>query len=104
MPTNLGRAVRLADDQKMIDAVQKFFASSATLTFGSQTMTPAEIVAVFQKRIQTAKAVVDADAVRTAAVKVDRDERATTRKSSTRFADSSWRLSPSRRTRLPRSD
>lgn len=80
MPTNLGRAARLANDQKVIEGIQKFFASSATLTFGSQTMAPADIVAIFQKRIQTGKAVVDADAARTAAVKVDRDERAKTTK------------------------
>jgi hypothetical protein len=80
MPTKLGRAVRLADDQKMIDGIQKFLASNATLTFGSQIMAPVDIVAVFQKRIQTAKAALDADAVRLAAVKADRDERATTAK------------------------
>jgi hypothetical protein len=85
MPTKLGRAVRLADDQKMIDGIQKFLASNATLTFGSQTMTPAAIVAVFQHRIQTAKAALDADAVRVAAVKVDRDERATTAKAVNAF-------------------
>jgi hypothetical protein len=76
----LKRADRLADDQKMIDGTQKFFAQNATLTFGSQTMTPAAIAAVFQHRIRTGKAVVDADAIRAAAVKADRDERATTMK------------------------
>ena len=80
MPTNLKRADRLAEDQKMIDGTQKLFAQSATLTFGSQTLTPAEIVAVFQNRIRTGKAAVDADAVRAAAVKADRDERAQTTK------------------------
>jgi hypothetical protein len=80
MPTTLKRADRLAADQQLIDGTQKFLAQNATLTFGSQTMTPADIVAVFQKRIQTGKAVVDAEATRSAAVKADRDERAQTTK------------------------
>ena len=85
MATTLKRADRLAADQQMIDGTQKFLAQNATLTFGSQTMTPAAIVAVFQHRIQTAKAALDADAVRVAAVKVDRDERATTAKAVNAF-------------------
>jgi hypothetical protein len=80
MPTTQKRADRLADDQKVIDGIQKFFAQNATLTFGSQIMTPAAVIAVFQNRIRTGKAVVDADAARTAAVKADRDERAQTTK------------------------
>jgi hypothetical protein len=80
IPTTLRRADRLAQDQKTIDGIQRFFALNATLTFGSRTMAPADIVAVFQNRIRTGTAVVQAEAARAAAVKADRDERALTTK------------------------
>jgi hypothetical protein len=65
-------------DQAMIDGVQKFLSQLASLPVGSQTMTPADIVKVFQDRIKVGKAAQAAEAARTAAVKVDRDERAKT--------------------------
>lgn len=65
-------------DQSMIDGVQKFLSHLASLTVGSQTLTPADLVQVFQDRLATGKAVQAADAARTAAVKADRDERAKT--------------------------
>jgi hypothetical protein len=97
MATTLKRADRLAADQQMIDGTQKFLAQNATLTFGSQTMAPADIVAVYQKRIQTAQAALNADAARTAAIKVDRDERATTGKTVKafrRFVQATYSESP----------
>jgi hypothetical protein len=74
------RVERMVDDQAMIDGIQKFLAQNATLTVGGKTMPIADIVKVFQDRIGTAKGVIDATAAKTAAVKVDRDERANTAK------------------------
>jgi hypothetical protein len=79
------RAERLAADQSMIDGIQKLFAQNATLTFGSQTMTPAALVAVFQNRIAAGKAAQLAETARTTAVKVDVDMRATTGKTVNAF-------------------
>jgi hypothetical protein len=78
MATPKTRADRLTGDQQVIDGIQKFFAQQATLAFGSRTMAPADVVKVFQDRISTGKAVVQAEASRTAAVKADRDKRAET--------------------------
>ena len=79
------RADRLASDQSMIDGIQKLFAQNATLTFGSQTMTPAALVVVFQNRIAAGKAAQQAETARTTAVKVDVDMRATTGKTVNAF-------------------
>jgi cell division septation protein DedD len=68
----------MSADQAMIDGVRKFLAHLASLTVGSQTVTPADIVKVFQDRLDAGKAVQTADAARTAAVKVERDGRAKT--------------------------
>jgi hypothetical protein len=65
-------------DQAMIDGVQKFLSQLASLPVGSQTMTPADIVKVFQDRLTLGKAAQTAEAARAAAVKADRDERART--------------------------
>jgi hypothetical protein len=91
------RVERMADDQAMINGTQKFFAKSAKLTVGSQVVTPAAIVKVFQNRIQTATAAVQADSARTAAVKADRDEQAQTGKfvsAYRRFVQASFEESP----------
>jgi hypothetical protein len=85
MGINKTRADRLADDQAMIAGIQKIFAQNATLTFGSQTMTPAALVAIFQGRITVGQAVVQAETARTTAVKADRDERASTAKTVNAF-------------------
>jgi len=68
----------LVADQNMIDATHKVLSQFATLVVGSQTVTPADIVKVLQDRIDAGKAVLTAEAARTAAVKVDRDKRAQT--------------------------
>jgi hypothetical protein len=68
----------IADDQAMIDGITKFLSGIGSLPVGSQTMTPADIVKVFQERIDAAKAAIAAEATRAAAVKADRDERAKT--------------------------
>ena len=65
-------------DHAMIDGVQKFLSQFASLPVGSQTLTPADIVKVFQDRITLGKAAQTAEAARAAAVKADRDERART--------------------------
>ena len=83
--TTKTRAERLAGDQAMIDGIQKIFAQNATLTFGSQTMTPGALVAIFQNRITAGKAVVTAETARTTAVKADRDGRASTGKTVNAF-------------------
>lgn len=74
------RAKRMADDQAKIDGIQKFLAQNATLTVGGKTMPVADVVKVFQDRIGTAQAALDAATAKVAAVKADRDERANTAK------------------------
>jgi hypothetical protein len=69
---------KITADQNMIDGVHKFLTQFASLPVGSQTVTPADIVRVFQERLDTGKAVLTADAARTAAVKADKDKRAQT--------------------------
>lgn len=78
MPTNTNRNGQLAADQAMVDGVEKFLATFASLPVGSQILAPADIVKVFQDRINAAKAVITAEAQRTAAVKSNRDERTKT--------------------------
>jgi hypothetical protein len=80
MTTPKSRAERLADDQAVIDGLNQFFAKNAKLTFGSESMLPAAISAVFQARIVSAKAALRAKAAATAAVAADRSERAQTAK------------------------
>ena len=72
------RSVRIAEDQAMIDGTQKLLAQIATLLVGDANMAPADIVKVFQDRIDAAKAALAADAARASAVKEDRDTRAQT--------------------------
>ncbi len=78
MTTQNNRGSKLTADQKMIDGIQKFLSKFASLPVGSQTLTPADIVKVFQDRLDTGNAVVSAEAARTAAIKADRDKRAQT--------------------------
>jgi hypothetical protein len=62
----------------MIEAIHKYLSQPqfATMTVGSQTVKPADIVTILQDRIDAGKAALTADAARTAAVKADRDKRA----------------------------
>ncbi len=72
------RTDRVAADQAMIDGIQKLLANIATLPVGGTNMTPADIVKVFQTRVDAGKAAQAAETARTAAVKADRDERVKT--------------------------
>ncbi len=72
------RNAKISADQKMIDGIQKFLMQFASLPVGSQTVTPAEIVKVFQDRLDAGKAVLAAEAARTTAVKADKDKRVQT--------------------------
>jgi hypothetical protein len=67
-------------DQKMIDGTQKNQAKlPGSFPLEGQTMTPAEVIQVFQDRIATGKAVLDAESARAAAIKADKNKRAQTR-------------------------
>jgi hypothetical protein len=78
MSTKNKRSDQIAADQAMIDGIQKFLAQNAQLSFGSQTKTPAAIIQVYQDRIHANQAAQAAEAARQAAVKANRDERAST--------------------------
>jgi hypothetical protein len=76
MTTKTGnRSGQLANDQSMIDGIEKFLTQFASLPVGSQVLAPADIVKVFQARLDAGKAVLTAEAARTAAIKADKDER-----------------------------
>jgi hypothetical protein len=76
--TKTNRVQQLAADQKLIDGTKQFLTPLSSLPVGSQNVTPAQIVQVFEDRIATGKAAVAADDARKAAVKADRDERTKT--------------------------
>src|ERR1700722_20208036 len=76
--TSNKRSDMLANDQAMIAGVTKFLSQVASLTVGSQPMTPAAIIQVFQDRINTNEAALAAEASHAAAVQADRSERAMT--------------------------
>jgi hypothetical protein len=69
------RVQQLASEQKLIDGTKQFLSQLSSLPVGSQNVTPAQIVQVFEDRIATGKAAVAADDARKAAVKADRDAR-----------------------------
>jgi hypothetical protein len=69
-----------AADQGMVDGITKHKAAlPASFPVGAKSFTPDDVSNLLQERITTAKAVVTADANRTAAVKADRDKRAETK-------------------------
>ena len=78
MGTTNKRSDMMAADQAMIDGVRKYLTQLASMPVGSQVMTPADMVKVFQDRLDAGKAVLSADAARAAAIKADRDLRAKT--------------------------
>ncbi|HEY8090215.1 MAG TPA: hypothetical protein VIF09_20280 [Polyangiaceae bacterium] len=79
MTTKNSRDAQIAADQKLADGIQKHQAQlPPTVTAGSQTMTPGDVVTVLQGWIATAKAADAAETARTAAVKADRDKRTAT--------------------------
>jgi hypothetical protein len=70
----------IAADQAMVDGITKHEGSlPPTMSVGSQTMTPAGVIAFFQGLVASGKSVVSAEAAHTAAVKADRDKRAQTK-------------------------
>jgi len=79
MSNNSSRTDLLAADQNLIDGIQKNASKlPASFPVGSVITTPADVVTMLQGRITTGKAVVQADAARTAAVQSDRTTRAAT--------------------------
>jgi hypothetical protein len=62
----------------LINGIQKFLTQYASLTVGSQSVAPADIVKDLQDRITLANAVVTAEASRAAAIKANLDKRAQT--------------------------
>ena len=72
------RLSRNVADQKLIDGVEGHMSQLASVPVGGQSMTPADIVAFLQARIDAAKAVEGAKAALAAALKADRDVRAKT--------------------------
>ncbi|MGD0523966.1 MAG: hypothetical protein ABSE49_02415 [Polyangiaceae bacterium] len=77
MPKTSSRADVLAADQNLIDGIQKNTAKlPASFPVGSVTTTPADMVTVLQGRITTGKAVIQAEAARTAAIQTDDATRA----------------------------
>jgi hypothetical protein len=83
---NNSRTDLLAADQSMVAGIQKNLAKlPPSFPLEGQTTTPANMVQVYKDRIATGQAVVEADAVRAAAVKTDKDKRAQTRATALAF-------------------
>jgi hypothetical protein len=76
--SNSSRLVSQTADQKMVVGTQQFLSKLTTMTAGSQSLTPADIVKIFQDRVASSQAVQTATAARTAAIKADRDKRTQT--------------------------
>ena len=79
------RLIFITGEQAMIAGIQKHMAGLTSFSVGSQTMTVADIVKVFQDRLTTAQAAQAAHAQVSAAVKADRDKRAQTKSFATSF-------------------
>jgi hypothetical protein len=79
MGTQKSRTSTIAADQAMIDGTNKHLTQlPASFSVGSQVMTPAQLITVYQGRITAEKAVVTAEATHAAAVKANNAVRATT--------------------------
>jgi hypothetical protein len=77
---NQSRTDRVAADQAMIDGTTANQAKlPGSFPLGSKTITPPEVIQVYEQRLVTARAAVAAEAARAAAVKADQDMRAQTR-------------------------
>ncbi len=72
------RQDNLVTDENMVGAIDKYLSQFPTLIVGSKQYKPADIVRVLQERIEAGKAVIAAEAARTAAVKAYRDKRSET--------------------------
>ena len=77
--SNLNRSQQQDGDQKLIDGLNKHNQTIPSLIIGGTSYTTAAIVAVLQKRIDSAKTVVSSRATWQADVKADRDERTQTK-------------------------
>ena len=73
MASSITRLESETADQKMVAGMQQFLSTLATMTVGSQSLAPADIIKVLQDRIASSQAVPTATAARTAAIKADRD-------------------------------
>jgi hypothetical protein len=78
MVTSQSRLFSQTADQQMIVGIQQYLSKLTTMTVGSQSLAPADIVAIFQARVASSQAAQTANAARTAAVKADRDKRTQT--------------------------
>jgi hypothetical protein len=79
MPVSkLSRLVTETADQKMVAGTQQFLMKLPTILVGSQSLTPADVVKIFQDRVASSQTVQTATATRTAAIKADRDKRTQT--------------------------
>jgi hypothetical protein len=72
------RLVTEAADQQMLVGTQQVLSKLGTMTIASQSLTPADLIAIFQARIGSSQAVRAATAALVAAVKADRDKRTQT--------------------------
>ncbi len=75
MATADNRMNRLASDQKLIAGVKQYLAQYASLSVDGQTMTPTNIAALLQARVDALTAVVNAEAALLAARKTESDGR-----------------------------
>jgi hypothetical protein len=74
-PVKTNRVERLAADQKLVDGIEQLLLSFSSIPVGGQDMTPAQIAAMFQERIDAGNEAAKAEDARRAAVKADRDVR-----------------------------
>jgi hypothetical protein len=85
MSTNNSRSTALLRDQAMAAGTKKNLESYASITVGTQKLTPAEIVSVYETRLARAKATAEALAIYRATLKDEREERAKTAKFAAAF-------------------
>jgi hypothetical protein len=78
MTTNNSRIDNQSKDQKMIAGIDKHLKSLPSILIGSQNMTPAAIIQIFQDRIATGQRAQSARAAWLETVKADRSKRAQT--------------------------
>jgi hypothetical protein len=77
--SNINRTQQQDGDQKLIDGLNKHNQTITSLMIGGTSQTTAAIIAVLQKRIDSAKTVVSSRATWQSEVKADHDERAQTK-------------------------
>jgi hypothetical protein len=72
---NAKRGDRLAGFQGMIDGTKQFLSKYQSLAIGSEELTPAQMLAIFEELLTSGKSVVTATDAKTTAVKADRELR-----------------------------